>query len=74
MLLSDLVPGRQGRIKAVRGGRESCARLAALGFAPGTRVQAERPAPGGDPAVFSLRGYTLALRLEEAKRVEVEAE
>ena len=54
MLLADLRPGASARVAAVQGAQAR--RLRALGFVPETRVTAERPAPGGDPAVYSLRG------------------
>lgn len=69
MLLCDLKPGQTARIAAVRG--RAAKRLAALGFVPGTRVRAEQPAPGGDPCVYSLRGYTVAMRRALAEEVEV---
>ncbi len=71
MLLANLRPGASARVAAVQGAQAR--RLRALGFVPETRVTAERPAPGGDPAVYSLRGYTVALRLSLARQVEVRA-
>ena len=69
MLLCDLKPGETARIVAVQG--RAAKRLTALGFVPGTRVRAEQPAPGGDPCVYSLRGYTLAMRRALAEEVTV---
>lgn len=69
MLLRDLRPGQTARIVAVTG--KAAKRLAALGFVPGTRVRAEQPAPDGDPRVYSLRGYTVAMRRALAEEVEV---
>lgn len=69
MLLADLTPGNAARVRSVRG--PQAARLSALGFVPGTRVAAEHPAPGGDPAVYSLRGYVVAMRRALARQVEV---
>ena len=69
MLLADLRPGASARVAAVQGAQAR--RLRALGFVPETRVTAERPAPGGDPAVYSLRGYTVAMRRALAEEVEV---
>ena len=69
MLLCDLKPGQTARIVAAAG--KTAKRLAALGFVPGTRVRAEQPAPGGDPCVYSLRGYTVAMRRALADEVEV---
>ena len=69
MLLSDLKAGETARITALSG--KAAKRLAALGFVPGTRVRAEQSAPGGDPGVYSLRGYTVAMRRALAKEVTV---
>ncbi len=46
-------------------------RLADLGFWPGTKVSVGRRSPFGDPVVYHLRGYRLALRRAEAARVVV---
>lgn len=69
MLLCDLRPGQTARIVVSAG--KAAKRLATLGFVPGTRVRAEQPAPGGDPCVYSLRGYTVAMRRALAEEVEV---
>jgi ferrous iron transport protein A len=48
------------------------ARLADLGFIPGTPVVMRRRAPLGDPAVYEIRGMQLCLRRGEAHVVMVE--
>lgn len=47
-------------------------RLMDLGFWPGTEIALVRKAPLGDPAEYALRGFRLALRKREARRVVVE--
>lgn len=49
----------------------TAARLEHMGFIPGTTVRVERRAPLGDPTVYELRGYRLALRRESAALVDV---
>jgi len=49
-------------------------RLGDMGLLPGTTVELLARAPLGDPLLFRLRGYRLALRRDEAARVRVEAE
>ncbi|MEC7583414.1 MAG: FeoA domain-containing protein [Planctomycetota bacterium] len=44
-------------------------RLFAQGLWPGTRVRLVTKALGGDPLLFHLQGFRLALRREEALRV-----
>ena len=46
-------------------------RLAACGLWPGARVEWIGRAPFGDPLLFRLHGYRLALRRSEAERVLV---
>jgi len=69
--LSALKPGEVGRVASVDGDDVMALRLRDLGFWPDTRVECVRRAPFGDPAQFRLRGYTLALRVDEALRVNV---
>lgn len=47
------------------------ARLEHMGFLPGTVVKVERRAPMGDPTIYELRGYRLALRRESAGVIDV---
>lgn len=47
-------------------------RLLSMGITAGTDVRLTRSAPiGGDPIVIEARGYSLSLRLSEARSVEV---
>lgn len=48
-----------------------CRRLRDLGFLPGTPVTAVRRAPLGDPTVFEIRGYQVALRRTESAKVVI---
>ena len=40
---------------------------------PHTRVTLQKVAPMGDPIEIQVRGYELTLRVEEARKIEVEA-
>lgn len=42
-----------------------------MGIIPGARMTLVKYAPLGDPMEFSLHGYTLTLRIDEAKQIEV---
>lgn len=55
------------------GGDALAARLDDQGLWPGVEVERVRHAIGGDPILFVLHGYRLALRREEALRVRVVA-
>lgn len=72
MLLSQTPVGQSVSVLAVLPGADGLeARLGHLGFLPGTTVRVERRAPLGDPTVYELRGFRLALRRESADLVEV---
>lgn len=67
--LADLAPSEQGYICAITGTDGLSNRLAELGFTPGQTVEVVRFAPLGDPMQIKIRGFHLALRRQEAKRV-----
>jgi Fe2+ transport system protein FeoA len=72
--LEQLKPGEAGVVFKVEGEDEVALRLSDLGFWPGTRVVVVRRAPLGDPVHYQLRGFDLALRSNEARRVLVSLE
>ena len=43
-----------------------------MGVTRGTVVRVERHAPLGDPVEVTLKGYYLALRMNEARQIEIE--
>lgn len=63
-----------GRIVRIRGGgaRSLRQRLLDMGVTRGTEVRVERHAPLGDPVEVNIKGYHLALRMSEAREIEVE--
>lgn len=71
--LCCLPRGVAATVVAVEGGDEVAGRLADLGLVPGTRLEMLTVAPLGDPMLFRLLGYRLALRRDEAERVLVRA-
>ena len=71
--LDRLKTGTSGAVVSIDGDDAIARRLNDLGFWPGTHVELVRKAPLGDPIEFSLRGYRLALRKQEARRVMIEA-
>ena len=72
--LFDLVSGDVGRIVRIRGGgaKSIRQRLLDMGVTRGTEVRVERHAPLGDPVEVNIKGYHLALRMSEAREIEVE--
>ena len=43
-----------------------------MGLTPHTKVRIRKVAPMGDPIELTLRGYELTLRLEDARKIEIE--
>lgn len=72
--LFDLVSGDVARIRRIRGGGAQSIRqrLLDMGVTKGTLVRVERHAPLGDPVEVRIKGYYLAVRMNEAKEIEVE--
>lgn len=69
--LAALARGAEAVVAVVDGDDELGRRLCAVGFWPGVRVRCLHRAFGGDPLLFRLHGYRLALRRAEADRVRV---
>ena len=67
--LADLAPNESGRIYAITGADGLSQRLAEMGFTFGQTVRVVRFAPLGDPMQVRIRGFDLALRRTEARRI-----
>ncbi len=73
MTLDQLKVGSSAIISAVDGNGALRCRLLDMGLIPHTRVTLQKVAPMGDPIEIQVRGYELTLRVEEARKIEVEA-
>ena len=72
--MADLTPGESGIVDTV-GGEDALHRhLLDMGITPGVKVLLQKTAPMGDPIEIHLRGYELTLRIEDAKKIQVEKE
>lgn len=69
--LAELAERRLAIVIDVEGDDLLAQRLVACGFWPGAQVECIGKAPFGDPLLFRLHGYRLALRTREAARVLV---
>lgn len=69
--LNQLEVGRSASVVAVRGGGVVSKRLMEMGMVPGTAVKVVKAAPFDDPIEVRVRGYSLAVRRNEAESVEV---
>ena len=72
--MSAFTVGESGRIVHVAGEGKVRHRLFDMGLTPGTEVFLRKKAPMGDPLEFTLRGYELTLRKDEAKLIRCEME
>ena len=70
MTLKDAQVGSTVRIDSI-GESELKPRLLTMGLIPGTRVEILRSAPFGDPIAIRLRAYNLALRKDDAEKIQV---
>jgi Fe2+ transport system protein FeoA len=72
MTLNELKIGQKSKIVAVNGEGALRRRLLDMGITPRTEVMVRKVAPMGDPIEIHLRGYELTLRIDDAKKIEVE--
>lgn len=71
MTLNDLRRGVRARVISVDDGARSSRRLMEMGVVPGVAVEFVKAAPFGDPIEVRVRGYSLALRRNEAAAIRV---
>ncbi len=71
MTLRELDLGQSATIVALDLEGAERRRLLDLGLSIGTEVEAVRKSPLGDPVAYRIRGATVALRREQAERIEV---
>ena len=72
MTLDKLAVGSSAVIKTVGGSGALRCRLLDMGLVPRTEVTLQKIAPMGDPIEIRVRGYELTLRLEDARKIELE--
>ncbi len=69
--LSEIKPGKTARIYSFET-NDLFLKLMEMGCVPGEHVKVEQVAPLGDPISISVAGYSLSLRLNEARTIFVE--
>ena len=72
MTLDKLAVGSSAVIRTVGGSGALRCRLLDMGLIPRTQVTLQKIAPMGDPIEIRVRGYELTLRLEDARKIELE--
>ena len=72
MEMDKLKPKQSAFITRVGGDGALSHHLLDMGLTPGTEITLQKIAPMGDPIQIEVRGYELTLRLDEAKKIEIE--
>lgn len=72
MEMDKLKPKQSAFIIRVGGDGALRHHLLDMGLTPGTEITLQKIAPMGDPIQIEVRGYELTLRLDEAKKIEIE--
>lgn len=73
MTLTELPKDTEARVVAVNGEGRTTRRLLEMGVIPGVSVRMIKSAPFGDPIEVRVRGYSLAMRKNEADAIDVVA-
>lgn len=72
MTLNDLKPGDSAVITLVSGEGTLRQHFLDMGVIPGAEIKLIKLAPMGDPMELQIHGYELTLRIDDAKKIEVE--
>lgn len=70
--LANLRPGETGVVDSITATGAVKRRLLDMGITKGVSITLERRAPFGDPLAVRLRGYSLSLRRDEARKIGLE--
>ena len=72
--LNELKSGESGVLVSYGSGGdlELKRHLLGMGFVKGADIEVEKVAPLGDPIQIKVKGYSVCLRKEEAKNIEIE--
>ncbi|MGI6180554.1 MAG: FeoA family protein [Agathobaculum sp.] len=71
--LNNLRPGETGIVDRITADGALKRHFLDMGITKGVAITMERIAPFGDPIAVRLRGYSLSLRRQEAKKIVLEA-
>lgn len=70
--LANLRPGETGVVDSITAEGAVKRRFLDMGITKGVPITLERRAPFGDPLAVRLRGYSLSLRRDEARKIRLE--
>ena len=74
LTLNKLEIGKSANIVSVGGDGALRQHLLDMGLIPGAEITMVKHAPMGDPIELRLRGYTLTIRMDDAKNIEITEE
>lgn len=72
MTLANLEIGTVAKVKKVNRKGAISKRLMEMGIVPGVSIKVIKTAPFGDPIEIRVRGYSLAMRRNEAEAIEID--
>ncbi|MBO4433159.1 MAG: ferrous iron transport protein B [Clostridia bacterium] len=72
MTLNELKPGKCALVKTVGGEGKLRQHFLDMGVLPGAKLKLIKLAPMGDPMELQIHGYELTLRIDDAKKIEIE--
>lgn len=72
MTLADALEGNDVKVLKVSGNKNIKQRMLDMGITRGSEIHIERYAPLNDPIHIKIRGYSLALRVAEGQKIDVE--
>lgn len=70
--LNELKTGESGTVASFKGKGELRKHLMEMGIVKGSDIEVKRVAPLGDPIEVKIKGYSLSLRKQEAKNIEID--
>lgn len=71
MQLHELSVGDNAFIEKLTSQNALRERMLALGLTKGTKIEAIRRGPAGDPTIYNIRGAMIALRKEESSLIHI---
>ena len=72
MTLNQLSPGQSAAVTHVGGEGALRQHFLDMGVIPGAQITLVKYAPMGDPMELRIHGYTLTLRVDDAKNIGIE--
>lgn len=73
LTMNKLPLGSKAKIASINATGSFKRRMQDLGFSCGTIVEAVHRSPSGNPVAYSVKGSVIALRNEDAKKIELTA-